>query len=80
MARVSKGDTTASVSFMGIRDEETLEGESETKVMASIGAGFEMLGERVGIFVEGRYQFNFPEFEEGRTDFASFRVGVRIRK
>ena len=31
---------------------------------------------RFGVFVEGRYQFNFTEDE--RTDFASLRGGVRI--
>lgn len=57
--------------------EQTVEGESDTKGMATAGGGVDIsISERVGVFVEGRYQFVFTD---ERTDFASFRGGVRIR-
>lgn len=61
----------------GIDFTETIEGESETKMMALFGGGVDIpIGERVGLFVEVRYQFNFTE--DDRTDFASFHGGVKI--
>lgn len=77
MSHLSIGDTTFSDSFMGVvLVEQTVEGESVTKGMATTGAGVDIsISERVGVLVEGRYQFVFAD---ERTDFASFRGGVRI--
>jgi opacity protein-like surface antigen len=78
IAHISAGDTTVSGSFMGVHlAQETIPGESENKPIAVVGAGVDIpLGERVGILVEGRYQLVFTGDE--RTNFASFRGGLRI--
>jgi hypothetical protein len=57
--------------------EETMEGESETKLMATFGGGVDIpISERIGAFVEARYQINFTSEES--TNFAVFRGGVKI--
>ena len=55
---------------------ETIPRESEIKGMATVGGGIDIPFGGVGVFVEGRYQFNFTEDE--RIDFVSLRGGVRI--
>lgn len=45
--------------------------------MATVFGGVDIrLNDRIGVFIEGRYQLYFTSDE--RTDFASFRGGVRI--
>ena len=77
MARISVSDVTISGSFLGADFTETTEGISETNPLAFFGAGVYIpLDERIGVLVEGRYQFIFREDE--RTNFVSLRGGVRI--
>jgi opacity protein-like surface antigen len=77
VGRLSIDDATVAISFLGERLEETLEGESETKAMATVGGGVDIpIGGRIAVFVEGRYHLVFTS--EERTDFAGFRGGVRL--
>lgn len=79
VADVKVGDITISTSFLGIEIEETMAGISETVAMATVGAGLDIpFGERLGAFVEGRYQSNFTEGDT--TDFSSIRAGIRIKR
>ena len=83
VADVKVGDITISTSFLGleieIEIEETMQGVSETVGMAAVGAGLDIpFGERLGAFVEGRYQSNFTEGDS--MDFSSFHAGIRINR
>ncbi|MCZ6727618.1 MAG: hypothetical protein O7A98_09745 [Acidobacteria bacterium] len=52
---------------------------SETSAMATVGGGLDIpIGERLGAFVEGRYQTNFTEGDS--MNFGSFRAGIRINR
>jgi opacity protein-like surface antigen len=57
--------------------EFTVEGESETVAIATVGGGLDIpLGRRLAIFVEGRFQWNFTSYDT--RDFVSLRAGARI--
>lgn len=79
VADVQVSDVRISTSFLGIELEETVAGMSETAVVATVGLGLDMpLGNRLGAFVEGRYQTNMTD--DDTTDFGSFRAGIRISR
>jgi len=80
VADVKLSDTTFKTSIFGIEvDEMQIEGASETAAIATAGLGLDMpIGERVGAFVEGRYQKTLTEGDS--TDFGSLRVGVRVKR
>lgn len=79
VADVKVSDVTITTSFFGIELEETMEGMSETAVMATAGLGLDMpIGERFGAFIEGRYQTNLTKGDA--TDFGSVRAGIRISR
>jgi opacity protein-like surface antigen len=78
IAHLSMSSVTMTGSFLGMQlAEETMEGESETALMATVGGGVDIpISERLGVFVEARYQFNFTS--EELTNFAGVRGGVKI--
>ena len=78
LAHLSLGSATFSGSYLGQElVEDAMGGESETKLMATIGGGVDIpINERIGVFVEARYQFNFTS--EELTNFAGVRGGVKI--
>ena len=77
LGRVSTDDVTVALTFLGESLEESIEGESETKAMATVGGGVDIpIGERAAVFVEGRYQFVFMSDE--RMEFVGIRGGIRI--
>jgi opacity protein-like surface antigen len=77
LGRVSTDDVTVSLELFGERFQETVESESETKPMATVGGGVDIpIGERAAVFAEGRYQWVFTSDES--MGFVTIRGGVRI--
>jgi opacity protein-like surface antigen len=77
IGRLSTDDVTVSLELFGERLEETVESESETKPMATLGGGVDIpIGERAAVFAEGRYQWVFTSDES--MGFVTIRGGVRV--
>lgn len=76
-ARFAAGDITSRVSGFGETFTDTSDGTSETAILMSFGAGFDLpIGDRFGLFVDGRYKIVFTDDE--RTELLTARAGVRI--